>query len=162
VQSSAEVCDSKDNNCDGSTDNNPILPDPIANSCGAATIAANVGPGQQADVTGHIDPSGDDYFVVNFNNVSGVGSYYHPKIELIDSAGGLYTLFLENTCGSGYWCSQANTIVEMSFPENPNDCKGNGNCFDAIPRYSAWVVRVARTVGGPTGCATYTVRVSNL
>ncbi len=162
VLSSAEICDVKDNNCDGATDNNPILPDPIFNSCGTATIAANVAPGGATDVTGHIDPSGDDYFVVTFNSVPGVGSYYHPKIEMIDTAGGLYTMFIENSCGSGYWCNAALTTLEMSFPENPNDCKGNGNCTDDTTRYSAWVVRVTRTVGGPTGCATYKVRVSNL
>jgi hypothetical protein len=161
VASSAEICDNKDNNCNGATDDNPMLPDPIFNSCPTATIGANVGPGGQVDVTGHIDPSGDDYFVVTFNSVPGVGSYYHPKIELINSAGGLYTLYVENVCGSGYWCGTNLTTVEMTFPENPNNCKGNGNCSDNTPRFSAWVVRVTRTVGGPTGCSTYTVRASN-
>ncbi|MFO0756130.1 MAG: MopE-related protein [Byssovorax sp.] len=164
VQASAETCDSKDNNCDGAVDNNVLLPDPIFNSCGQATIAANVAPGGQVDVTGHIDPSGDDYFVVTFNSVpaQNSGGYYHPKIDLINDGGGLYVIYAENVCGSGYWCGQALHTVEMNFASNPNNCQGNGNCFDATTRYSAWVVRVTRTSGGATGCATYTVRVTNI
>jgi hypothetical protein len=162
VQPSAEVCDNKDNNCDGATDNNAVIADPIANSCGAAATAANIPPGGQADVTGHIDPSGDDYFVVNFTAVPGVGSYYHPKIDLIDSAGGLYTMYLENGCGTGYWCGTNLSTLEMTYPESPNACKSFGNCTDNTPRYATWVVRVTRTVGGATSCAPYTIRVSNL
>ncbi len=161
AQPTTETCNSLDDNCDGSVDNSPTINDGIPNTCGGANaLTINMAPGGVQDVSGSVDVKGDDYFRVNFTSVPGAGNYYHPKIDLINNASGQFILSVENSCGSGPWCSKDVSTVEMLFPNNPNNCKAFNNCSDTTPRYSQWVVRVKRTSGAPT-CSTYTVRVSN-
>ncbi len=156
-----ETCNALDDNCDGTVDINPTINDGIPNTCGAANaLTVNIAPGGTQDVTGSVDVKGDDYFLVNFTSVPGVGQYYHPKIDLINNGAGQFIISAENSCGSGPWCGIDVSTVEMNFPNNPNNCQAFGNCSDATPRYSQWVVRVKRTSGAPN-CSTYTVRVSN-
>ena len=156
-----ETCNALDDNCDGAVDINPTINDGIPNTCGAANaLTVNIAPGGTQDVTGTVDVKGDDYFLVNFTSVPGVGQYYHPKIDLINNGAGQFIISAENSCGSGAWCGIDVSTVEMNFPVNPNNCQAFGNCSDTIPRYSQWVVRVKRT-SGPPNCSTYTVRVSN-
>ncbi len=118
--------------------------------------------GGQQDVSGAIDASSDEYFQVVFKDVPGPGYYYHPKIELTDSAHGVYTLQVENSCGSGIWCGKNISTLEMMFPSNTNGCLATGNCADQTPRSTRWIVRVARISEKSGGCARYTVRVSNI
>ncbi len=156
-----EVCNGLDDNCDGQVDINPTVNDNIPNTCGGANaLTVNIAPGGVQDVTGYVDVKGDDYFLVNFTSVPGTGQYYHPKIDLINNAGGQFILSVESSCGSGQWCGQNVSTVEMNFAGNPTNCLAFGNCTDATPRSSQWVVRVKRTSGAPN-CSTYTVRVTN-
>jgi hypothetical protein len=163
-QPSGEICNALDDNCDGLVDNNPtIAADTNPNTCaGAAALTVNVAPGGLQDVSGYVDSKGDDYFKVNFTSVPGAPNAYHPKIDLINNAGGQFTMDLENSCGSGYWCSADMNTVEMNFNQysDPSGCAALGNCSDGTQRYTTWIVRVHR-VSGVANCSQYTVRVTN-
>jgi hypothetical protein len=162
VPPSREICDGLDNDCDGRVDLDAYIPEPIPNSCGAAgSYTVNVGPGGQNDVVGHVDPSGDDFFLVQFTAVGGAGTYFHPKIDLIDSGGGQFAILVYQSCSSGAQCGGNQTTWEMSYPANPNGCQSHGNCTDATPRVTSWIVQVHRLTF-PTTCSSYTVRVNNI
>jgi hypothetical protein len=160
---SAEVCDGKDNNCDGLNDNNVIIPDGIPNNCAqAVNKTVTVAAGAASDVAGYIDPSGDDWFEVVFSGVGGVGTYYHPKIDLTVNGGGQFKINVFTSCGSAAACSQTNDTFEMSYPNNPNSCQSFGNCADNNPHVTTWIVQVTRVSGAPFDCTPYNVHISNI
>jgi hypothetical protein len=106
---------------------------------------------------------------VNFSGVNGAGYFYHPKIELVDSAGGFYTIqVFDANCAnihsnSGNCDSQSAKLTwEMSYPDNPT-CRAAGVCADNDGKPTSFKVQVLRSnVNLPTICSQYTVRASNL
>ncbi len=166
VMSSSEICgDNLDNNCDGLTDLNALATpsDGIPNTCATAgNLTLNVAKGQQTDVSGTIDPLGEDYFRVNFVSVPGVGVGYHPKIDLIASGGGQYVMeVLTTACAATSPCGTFGTTWEFNFADNPNTCQSFGNCTDNNTRYSSVIVHVKRAVAGSnTTCTPWTVRIN--
>ena len=163
VSPSAETCDGLDNNCNGLVDESVTLPDGNPNSCGMAagrTISVASAP---VDVSGFIDGSGDDYFVVNFTGVGGAGTFWHPKISLVTNPGGQFKIQVFNPgCGSfANGCAGNLDIFEMAYPNNPNTCLSFGNCTDNTPKVTTVTVRVTRISGSPFFCGGYTVRSSN-
>src|SRR5262249_4927643 len=132
----------------------------LPNTCQTAgTHTINVGPGGLQNINGTVDPSGDDYFVVTFTSVPAPGHYYHPKIDLIDSAGGQYKIHVMTSCTAADTCGAIDTF-QMNYPENPNTCQSFSDCTDQTPKRATWTVRVTRTAY-PTTCAPYTVRATN-
>ncbi len=164
---SAEICDGLDNDCDGTTDQNASKPDGMPNTCATAgNKVFNVAPGAFQDVTGYRDPSGDDYFIVNFTGVGGAGTAYHPKFDLVANPGSQFQIrvYEGNTCNTLHPCgsgAQPSTTVEMNYNTYQNNCQAFGKCVDGISRVTQWVVQVIRKNGPPTTCDAYTVRVSN-
>ncbi|MFO0595695.1 MAG: putative metal-binding motif-containing protein [Myxococcaceae bacterium] len=160
---SAEVCDGLDNNCDGQTDLNAIIADGHPTSCATAgNEVKTVVPGGLVDVTGYIDPTGTDWFQVNFTGIGGPGSGFHPKIDLINSGGGQYFIEVFTGCGTPAVCAGNLTTWEMLYPANPNSCTSVPNCTDDTPKITSVQVHVLRSPASPTTCASYTVRINSL
>ncbi|MFT3769699.1 MAG: putative metal-binding motif-containing protein [Minicystis sp.] len=134
-----------------------------ANTCGAATTY-DVVPGQVYDLKGHVPAGGgSDFFTINFQNVPGAGNYYHPRIELVDTAGGQYQVNVQSAGCGGSYCGNL-TTWEMSYPTNPGGCNfsfGGFTCNDLSGRPTTLVAQVIRVAGGGSSCANYTLRVSN-
>jgi hypothetical protein len=156
-----ETCDSLDNDCDGATDENISIPDGRPNSCASAgNLVVTVSPGNFQNVSGWIDPSGDDYFVASFSAVPGAGFPYHPRLELT-AGSSEYEMIVRDGCGVTPECNGGLTEFEMTYANNPGGCRSFGNCTDPVPRQTSWIVQVRRRNGPPTTCTQYTVRVSN-
>jgi hypothetical protein len=167
TQPSAEKCDNLDNDCNGQTDDNVIIADGMPNSCAsAANKTVAVPPSGQQDVTGYIDPSGDDWFVINFTGVGGAGAYYHPKITFISNPSTQFKLQVFSSCGNvAAGCTGNLDTFEMSYPNDPNGCNndnGGFTCVDSTPKLASLIVRVTRVAGAPFDCTPYTVRINNL
>lgn len=131
-----------------------------ANTCAAAGTY-NIAPGGSTAVSGILDADGDDFYSFAFTSVPAPGSYYHPKIDLTNDAGGMYTLYIEQSCGAGFECGSSLNTFEMLYPQNPNDCQLYGNCTDNTAKPTQWVVRVAPSASAPV-CSSYTVTASNI
>jgi len=132
-----------------------------SNTCGGSVVY-DFQPGQSKDISGHIPSAGgSDFITFNYQNIPGTGGYYHPKIDLINSAGGQYILNVQSQGCGGSLCGNISTW-EMLYPQDPNACIENSNCSDATPRRTVGVVQVIRVGGGASSCANYTVRFSDL
>jgi hypothetical protein len=162
---SAEICDGKDNNCDGQIDNNAIVADGIPNLCtSASNKTVTVAVGGTQTVGGYIDPAGDDFFVVTFSGVPGAGGYYHPKIALAAN-GGQFKINVFTTCGGAAACSMPLDTFEELYQANPTNCQANtgaGVCTDTVPRVTSWIVQVTRVSGAPFDCTPYSVTITDI
>jgi hypothetical protein len=132
------------------------------NACADASMRTiTVGPNTTAFVSGVVDGSGDDYFVVNFTPVGGASTPYHPRIRFIANPSNLYTFTLESSCGVDFaGCSGARTTWEMNFPGSAGIC-GLSTCIDNDARLSSMIVRVRRSAW-PNNCRTYSIEISNM
>jgi hypothetical protein len=158
---SAEVCDNKDNNCDGQVDNSVVIPDGIPNTCAqAVNKVVTVAPGTSAPpITGYIDTSGDDWFEVTFSGVGGVGTTYHPSIVLAAN-GGQFKINVFTSCGSAAQCATTLDSWDETY-SYINNCQAFGNCSDGTPRVTTFFVQVTRVAGAPFDCTPYSITASN-
>jgi len=155
-----EVCDGRDNDCDGRTDLDAFVNDGMPNSCAAAgNKSFSVSPGGTTDITGYIDPSGDDYFLVGFAGVSGPPQLFHPKITILNASG--FRMLVSTDCSAPIQCSTSLTTFEQNYQYPTGNCTGNHDCTDSTPRVTQYIVHVQRTSGPPTDCTPYTVRITN-
>ena len=92
--------------------------DAFSNSCGGAA-SMSVATGAAVDMVGVVDVNGDDYLTFTFGAAPAAGSYYHPKVDLVNDAGGAYVMDVLSGCNSAI-CNGI-TTWEMSYPSNPND-----------------------------------------
>jgi hypothetical protein len=158
----ADVCDLTDNNCDGVVDN--ALDEGFGNSCGAAQVI-DVAPGEAVNMVGTAPSGINDYIVFHFINDPGTGNYFHPMVNMVNTAGGQYQLNAQSAgCGANMPCgtgTNPGTVWEMLWTQNPNNCGGaQGACFDSIPHITTAVARVVRVSGSATNQA-YQITASN-
>jgi hypothetical protein len=95
--------------------------------------------------------------------VSGAPTYFHPKVDLIDTAGGQYILNVQSASCGGSFCGNI-TTWESIYNQylNASACTATGNCSDSVPRPTQVVVQVIRVGGSASACANYALRLSNL
>ncbi|MBL8911301.1 MAG: putative metal-binding motif-containing protein [Archangium sp.] len=160
---STEVCDSLDNDCNGTVDLNAIINDTLPNSCATASnTTLNIARGGTVDLNGYVDPSGDDYFVVNFAGAGSPGTNYTPSIQFLTNPGGEFVFRLYTSgCAALGGCGTNLTQWQMNYPLNPNSCQSYANCTDDVPKVTSVIVRVSRAAGPPTTCSRYTIRAIN-
>ncbi|MFO0550541.1 MAG: MopE-related protein [Polyangiaceae bacterium] len=117
------------------------------------------------------DPLGGDWITYSFE-VPPVGQNYHPKIELTNNAGGLYTMDVMVDCmGNAAGCATTGGAVNDEVGINVAVWEQNfqgydglaGCCSDDTPRAGIVNVVIRRTATtGPTCSERYTVTASNL
>jgi hypothetical protein len=204
--SSTEICDAKDNNCNGSTDEmNPSVcgtqypsaqyvttwactgggcqivtctsghanmngavsdgcectTDAWANTCAAAGTLS-VAIGATVPMTGIIETaSGSDWITFNFTDKP-VGQNFHPKVELTNSAGGVYAMDVMTTCSAVATCEAGTGAQTVTWEQNYNEyVAGPSCCSDATPHATSVKVRVYRKNGDMPSCVSYTVTATN-
>jgi hypothetical protein len=132
-----------------------------SNTCGGS-VSYDIQPGQSFDLQGHLPAAGgSDFINFNFQSVPGAGGYFHPKVDLINSAGGQYILNVQTAGCGGSLCGNIGTW-EQYFPSDPNACIENGNCTDATTRMVTGTIQVIRVGGAASACSNYQIRMSNL
>jgi hypothetical protein len=140
--------------------------DSWSNSCGVAG-SLSVPLGGSVDMIGKIESAnGSDWVTFNFT-VNGLGQAYHPKVQLVDSAGGQYAMDVMVNCNSAAGCSTTGggnnesginvNVWEQSYSYTP----GDGCCSDNTPRQSSVRVRIFRKNGDTPTCASYKVTATN-
>ena len=149
-------CNTGRANPDGITGNGcECATDLHANTC-AAAATVTVGTGGTSVMTGVIETAGgSDFLRINFAT-GGTGTFFHPRIELTNNAGGQYAMEALTSCTSGS-CSPRTTVWEQNYNQY---IPGPGCCADFTPRATSMIVRLFRTGGGPT-CTPYTVTITN-
>jgi hypothetical protein len=140
--------------------------DSWSNACGVAG-SLSVPLGGSVDMIGKIESAnGSDWVTFNFT-VNGLGQAYHPKVQLVDSAGGQYAMDVMVNCNSAAGCSTTGggnnesginvNVWEQSYSYTP----GDGCCSDNTPRQSSVRVRIFRKNGDTPTCASYKVTATN-
>jgi hypothetical protein len=141
--------------------------DSYAQTCGSAsTITVPIGG--NATMTGVVESAqGSDYAVFAFSNKP-VGSTYHPKIQMTNSAGGQYAMTVLDTCAAPASCNDggngANTDVwEATFDSAAPGTyiPGPGCCTDQSAHPINMIVRVFRKNGDAPTCQSYTITATN-
>jgi len=140
--------------------------DSWSTSCGVASTLS-VPVGGTTDMVGKIESaSGSDWVVFNFTPTS-LGQAYHPKVQLLDSAGGQYAMDVMVNCNNAAGCSTTggvnneNGINVTVWEQNYGYIAGSGCCSDLTPRQTSVRVRVFRKNGDAPTCASFTVRATN-
>jgi hypothetical protein len=140
--------------------------DAWSTSCGVASTLS-VPVGGTTDMVGKIESAaGSDWVVFNFT-ATAIGQAYHPKIQLLDSAGGQYAMDVMVNCNSAAGCSTTGgannesginvNVWEQTYVYIP----GPGCCSDNTPRQTSVRVRVFRKNGNAPTCAAFIVRATN-
>jgi Putative metal-binding motif len=141
--------------------------DAYQNVCNlAATVS--VPKGGTVNMVGKIESaSGSDFLTFNFT-VPAVGLAYHPKIELVDSAGGQYAMDVLADCNNAAGCSTTGGVnnengIQVNIWEVDYNAyiPGAGCCSDDTPRVGSMRVRIYRKFQNTPTCSSYTVTATN-
>jgi hypothetical protein len=156
----ADIDGAVGNGCECATDVN-------ATSCGSAgTITVPLSA--TSNLTGVVETAtGSDYVRFNFA-VSSVGAAFHPKVQLVDSAGGQYAMDVLSSCAAVAGCSttggannESGTAVSVWEANYNAYTAGPGCCSDDTPRVSSVIVRIYRKFANAPTCTRYTVTATN-
>ena len=163
------TCGSGYANIDGASGNGcECASDSYATSCANATTIT-VPIGGTATMTGVVESAnGSDFAVFAFSDKP-VGSAFHPKIQLTNSAGGQYAMDVLDTCATPATCNDGGNGSSSDVWEATYDSvapgtyqPGAGCCQDAIsPHPVNMIVRIFRKNGDAPTCVSYTITASN-
>jgi hypothetical protein len=165
---SVAACAAGRSNIDGAVGNGcECVTDAYANVCGSAS-SITVPLGGTMNMIGKVETAGgSDFLRVNFA-VAAVGSPYHPRITLANSAGGQYTMSILSDCSTAAGCSTTGGADNESgnrvttWEQNYNGyVVGPGCCSDLTPRVSSMIIRMSRAFGDAPTCDSYTVTITN-
>jgi putative metal-binding protein len=155
-------------NIDGASGNGcECASDSYAQTCGnASTIAVPIGG--TATMTGVIESAaGSDFAIFAFSDKP-VGSSFHPKIQITNSAGGQYAMTVLDSCNVPATCNDGGNgsnsdVWEATFDSAaPGTYQpGPGCCADNTPHPINQIVRVFRKNGDAPTCVAYTITASN-
>jgi hypothetical protein len=157
------LCQSGHADIDGAPGNGcECASDAYQTACNLAG-SASVVKGGSVTMKGKIESaSGSDYLKLNFT-APAVGTAYHPKVVLADSAGGQYAMDILTDCNTIAKGQNNETGKQIdTWEQNYNGYQpGPGCCSDNTTRISSVVVRVYRKFGDAPSCVDYTVTATN-
>ncbi len=157
----ADIDGASSNGCECSTD-------AYAQACASAgTISVPIGA-MNTTMSGVVESAnGSDFAVFSFADKP-VGSNWHPKVQLTNSAGGQYKMDVLTSCGVAAACNNNGTgnnadVWEATYGSvAPGTYEpGDGCCSDNTAHQTSVIVRISRKFGDAPTCAPYTVTASN-
>ena len=155
-------------NIDGAAGNGcECASDAYATSCANAT-SITVPIGGTATMSGVVETAaGSDFAIFAFSDKP-VGSAFHPKIQLTNSAGGQYAMTILDTCATPATCNDGGNgssadVWEATFDSvAPGTYQpGPGCCSDNTPHPINMIVQVFRKNGDAPTCQSYTITATN-
>ena len=161
-------CGSGYANIDGAPGNGcECAADAYATSCANAT-SITVPIGGTSTMSGVVESAnGSDFAVFAFSDKP-VGSAFHPKIQLTNSAGGQYAMTVLTSCAVPATCNDGGNgssadVWEATFDSAaPGTYQpGPGCCTDNDPHPINMIVRVFRKNGDAPTCSPYTITATN-
>lgn len=155
VSGHADIDGAPGNGCECSSD-------AYQNDCNVAG-AVSVVKGASVSMMGKIESAaGADYVKFNFT-VPAMPSAYHPKLVLVDNAGGQYAMDVLADCNNVAGGQNGETGLGIdTWEQNYNGYQvGPGCCSDNTPRIGSVIVRVYRKFADKPTCTNYTVTATN-
>jgi hypothetical protein len=155
-------------NIDGAPGNGcECASDSYATSCvNASSITVPIGG--TATMNGVVESAaGSDFAIFAFSDKP-VGSTFHPKIQITNSAGGQYAMDVLSTCATPATCNDSGNGSSADVWETTYDSvapgtyqPGAGCCGDNDPHQINLIVRVFRKNGDAPTCQSYTITATN-